>query len=419
MKTNYFTKIENKYVFNVSLIIWHLIIALASIAIVISLLVFLWGLIPPSSPKVEKTPYPEKVEYPSPVSVSLNELIIKKLPPAQPSYAAETEIQEETKEVKPQEDLRGKTEYDAVVDTLKILIPPSKYKWEGEGHYIYPKGEAYWEFYQREIYRKWVITKEGLMDRINSSYVKTNANNYYLKRDQLKSYVNFLKNIPESKRIQSLDQITSNVIKDFSLNNNALNAIVPITKKIDLNIDDNIKIIGMLLNFCNRRADGISFIEYVTSIADKFAPAQQYQTLSLMINGYNRHFDGNINLLKDATDLFIQMLSQIDPKNQATILSQYYIVFARKNDARNMKIRQIDTDYEELVRQIDEKFEEDQIIAQMEYSSRKLTKENLRMKSIAGIGLGIILIVFVGTFLAFLSIQRSVRKMEESINNKQ
>ena len=37
MKTNYFTKIEDKYVFNLSLIFWHILIVLATLAIFISL----------------------------------------------------------------------------------------------------------------------------------------------------------------------------------------------------------------------------------------------------------------------------------------------------------------------------------------------------------------------------------------------
>mgnify|MGYP001568389495 FL=1 len=68
MKNSYVTQVENKYVFNVSLIFWHLFIALATLVIAASLVIFLWSLIPASQKDVEKQPYPE------PVKVSLNEL---------------------------------------------------------------------------------------------------------------------------------------------------------------------------------------------------------------------------------------------------------------------------------------------------------------------------------------------------------
>ena len=68
MKYAYVTQVENKYVFNVSLIFWHLFIAISTLVVVTSLLVFLWSLIPASQKDVEKQPYPE------PVKVALNEL---------------------------------------------------------------------------------------------------------------------------------------------------------------------------------------------------------------------------------------------------------------------------------------------------------------------------------------------------------
>ena len=60
MKTKYFEKVENKYVFNLTLIFWHIFIAISTLAIVVSLAVLLWSIIPASEKKVEKKAYPEK-----------------------------------------------------------------------------------------------------------------------------------------------------------------------------------------------------------------------------------------------------------------------------------------------------------------------------------------------------------------------
>lgn len=65
MKTNYFSKIENKYVFNVSLIVWHLFIMIATLSVLISLAIVLWSVFPPSERTVVKNPYPEKLHIQS------------------------------------------------------------------------------------------------------------------------------------------------------------------------------------------------------------------------------------------------------------------------------------------------------------------------------------------------------------------
>jgi hypothetical protein len=53
----------------------------------------------------------------------------------------------------------------------------------------------------------------------------------------------------------------------------------------------------------------------------------------------------------------------------------------------------------------------------MDFEAKKAKKERLRLRALTGIGGGIILVVLIATFLAFLSIQRSVRKMEERMVN--
>ena len=59
MKHNYFEKVENKYVFNLTLIFWHIFIALATLALTISIVILLWGIIPPFKHSVKKEADPQ------------------------------------------------------------------------------------------------------------------------------------------------------------------------------------------------------------------------------------------------------------------------------------------------------------------------------------------------------------------------
>ena len=47
MKTNYFTKVEDKYVFRVSTAFWHLLIGIITIAAIVGIVLLVWSIIPP------------------------------------------------------------------------------------------------------------------------------------------------------------------------------------------------------------------------------------------------------------------------------------------------------------------------------------------------------------------------------------
>jgi len=58
--------------------------------------------------------------------------------------------------------------------------------------------------------------------------------------------------------------------------------------------------------------------------------------------------------------------------------------------------------------------------SQVDFNAKKERDEKLRFKALTGIGGGIVLIVLIATILAFLSIQRIVKRMEEKmINSKE
>lgn len=421
MKTNYFTKVENKYVFNVSLIFWHLFIALSTIAVVLSIVVFLWSIIPPIERKVVKQPYPEKKQYPEPVKVLLSELKfedakqVEVLPP--PPKQVKQDVAKE--EPKVYEDTRGKTEYDASLNTLKNLIPPAKYKnyWTGSGSWSYPYGERYWTVYNQEKYRQWNISKAGIEDKLKSTYRKSNAGNFPEKKQLLDAYITVLKLLPEEKRIEALEFLINYTSSDINQNVNVNQAISRVVVK--LKGEKNIEYINYLAVFCNNNpTDGAQFVEYISSIIDKFDIQQRSKIIEDLTSSYYNFFSQNFAKQKEATNLIIPMLNQLKGEDHSKTLLKYYRIYLQKNYERDNSIAQIDIEHQEEIKKIDIQYENEKSISNQKHYENENTKTEYRYKSLIVIGGGIILFVLIASILVFLSIQRSVRRIEEKILEK-
>ena len=130
-KNNYFTKVEDKYVFNLSLIVWHLIIMLASIAVAAGIIVFIWTIAPTFKQKVKKDPYPVRAEYPAPVAVSLSDLNLHKATPVLPQKEIVAEPENITQE--PVIDTTGLANYTVSLNIFKSLFKESD--WAGAGYW--------------------------------------------------------------------------------------------------------------------------------------------------------------------------------------------------------------------------------------------------------------------------------------------
>ena len=414
MKTNYFSKVENKYVFNVSLIFWHIFIALSTLLVVVSLAIFLWSIIPASQREVEKRPYPTKRQYPPPIKVELTELQLdvrkKEAPPVAPK-----QIQTKTTTTqKPVKDLIGKGEYDSTLSILKTLIPPSKYSWKGSGYWTYPYGKRYWEYYKQAKYREWNATKAGIEDKLKTAYRISNASNYPNKKRILNGYISVVKLLPEEKRLDALQYLIKNVANNISQNVNVCQSLTKIVSKMSKG--ENISYINQLARFGKYNPnDGSPFIDYTVEIIDKFDISKQVEIIDRLTIGYNDYFSQNLTMLKEATDLFIPLVSKIKADNQSKALIKYYRVFRNKNYVRDNSIEEIENEYRQSIRAIEKQYNADKAAAQLEYFSDKISKMEYRLKSLTGIGGGIILILLIAIALVFFSIQRSVRKIEEKI----
>ncbi|MDP2304188.1 MAG: hypothetical protein Q8N03_17400 [Ignavibacteria bacterium] len=414
-KNSYVSKVENKYIFNVSLIFWHLFITLSALAVVVCLAIFLWSVIPASQREVEKKPYPAKKQYPEPVKVSLNDLQLDVKKEEAPPVAPEPTKTKIAATQQPVEDTKGKGDYDASLNTLKTLIPPSKYSWQGSGYWSYPYGERYWTFYKLEKYRQWNSTEAGIEDKLKSAYKISNADKYPEKKLILDGYISVVKLLSEEKRLGAIQDLISNVADNTSQNVNISTSLTKVIPKIPM--QGNISYLNQLAYFGKiNPSDGSLFIDYIATILDNFDASKRAEIIECLITGYNNYFGHNLSMLKEATDLFLPLVAQIKVENQTKAIMQYYVVFRNKNYARDNSIAEIENEYQQAISEIELQYNLDQIAAQQEYYSDEVSKTEYRLKSLTGIGGGILLIVLIAVVLVFFSIQRSVRKIEEKMS---
>ena len=409
MNTQYFTKVENRIVFNVSLIFWHLFIALAILSIIVGVAIFAWSLIPSSQKKVEKQEYPAMPPLPEPVKVDFSELNTDDVVDVEKM----TEIKKPILN-KPAKNQSGDnpSQYDASLNELKKMIPTAK--WEGESYYIYPYGQRYWDVYKTEKYRQKVITEVGVVDKLDNIFREANASSYNEKEQVLDAIILVIKHLPEEKRFQGLQFLLENISKDISQNVQVFSNIAKMVSQMPN--DENLDYIQQLAYFGKYNpSEGFLCIEYLSEIINNFNKAIRSNFVDAFISNYYNYFGSNFNQQKEATDLFLPMVPQIERGNEISSLNKYYSIYINKNYSRAQEIAQIENEYQKKIQDIDSQFRINETSAIMEYQAKKLNKQEFRLKSLMAIGICIVVIVLIGTFLVFLSIQRSVSKIEQKI----
>jgi hypothetical protein len=211
-----------------------------------------------------------------------------------------------------------------------------------------------------------------------------------------------------------LQYLINDAADNISQNVNVCNSLTKLVSKMPK--DENASYINQLayLGKLNHN-DGSAFIDYVATIIDRFDSSNQRDIIEQIITGYNDYFGRKFPMLREATDLYLPLAPKIKAENQSKAILQYYGVFRNKNYSRDNEIAEIENEYQQSVNAINAQYAQDQIAAQIEYNNDKMTKTEYRLKSLAGIGGGIILIVLIAVVLVFFSIQRSVKKIEEKL----
>lgn len=448
MEPGIINKLENKIIFNVSRYFWHFIIALISLGTICSICFFIWCIIPPvkSTPDKQSPPakptYPVKPAYPTLVKVSLDEIMPKI---QHKPLVNETKITEEKKEIQKVKEIKKDTvlkevkkqpvktedpaekEYNASLEKLKQLIPDKK-NWEADGYYIYPQGERYWTVYKQEKYRVWVATGDNLDSKLIKTYKNTEAKNYTDYKAILDSYNNILGFIAVNKRMSLLNLLMA-YTKETVTKTKDLHSLLTQTLKIFP--QEETDFIGKLCNFYfSNPNDGKPFLEYLNKVIPQFANSERLKVVDALLKAYYDYYDNSLHRQIEATDLFLTMINQIKPDDQIPFLKKYYEVYLNKNIERERKIMSIDDEYKATVNKIDfehskaiqeteKQYQEGLRNAERDYYEKQITKDSYRMKGLFGILIGLVLISLFAIILVFLSMQRSLKKIEEKLTKNQ
>lgn len=249
---------------------------------------------------------------------------------------------------------------------------------------------------------------------MKSSYKTANAGNYPDKKQVLDAFISVVKLLPEEKRLNALGILINNVSQNVSQTVNICKSVSQIISKFST--EDNLEYLRKLISFGKKNPnDGVPFIDYTSGIIGKFDVTQRTKALELLVSSYYNFFSQSFAKQKEATDLFLPMLPKIKSEHQAKAIMQYYSLYLNKNYERENTIARIDNEYEQSINEIETLYNQEKAQAELDYQNKKLSKEQFRLKSLYGIGGGILLVVLIASILVFFSIQHSLRKIEEKI----
>ncbi|MFH1320508.1 MAG: hypothetical protein ABII90_07640 [Bacteroidota bacterium] len=263
---------------------------------------------------------------------------------------------------------------------------------------------------------------------MESSYKNANAKNYTDKKQVLDGFISVIKLLTEKQRSYGLKILMSRVLENVDQTVNIHRTISNIIGQFSY--ENNLEYLRKLVDFGRKNPkDGISFIDYTGSIIVKFDTTQRAAILDKLMSSYYNFFDQNLAKLKEGTDLFLPLLPNIKPEQQPKVIIHYYRIYRSKNYERertiaqinedhNQKINEIDNEYRQSINEIEAIYNQEVAKAEMEYQIKKLAKEKLRLKSLYGIGGGILVVVLIAFILVFFSIQRSLRKIEGKITEQ-
>jgi len=393
MKLSFLETFEEKFYFKTSHLFWHFLTGLGGLALVAGILLLLWSITPSFRPGVKKTKYPE------PVKVAVEEIKLKIQPPVKPkeiSIVPDTVAQPMVTEVAPPAVTPAdpaETTYNATLDSMKILLPPEKFRWDTKGH---------WE--QNWYERRWVVDVYGINDRLRSIFNELNAEDFASKKQLLDAYNALLALFPESLRFSVLKaaiEFSKTDVTTSVANVNLLKASVANFTIYNSDYLEKFATFGK-----KNPRDGGAFIEYVNTIMPQFKPEVRMSILTTLISSYYNYFN-LIEKQQEATNLFLAMLPNFEAKDQVNALTEYYRAYVEKNYYREREIAQINSEYESNLNH-----------AESVVAHKKEIKAKYRGIGLKAIGASVVFIAFLALFLVVLSIQRNVKLLREEARVK-
>jgi hypothetical protein len=399
MQENLITKIEDKYVFTISTIVWRVFIAVAALGMAVGIALFLWGVIPAFKSS------PDKEKYPTVTSVSLDELNGRLLPQQQqqsrPVMPPERPTRYTEQTEKEAEQMMKFGEYGGALDTLRALMPESHYTWQSQGRWNFPYGVQSWNYYHDARYRQWIVTVYGIPDRIDRACKEAGITTDPDRNQFLLMCAKFVRGYPMEKRGQALDAALKAAQINISKSISNLNLLVVLRDHI---FKERSNILLSFADILSRNpSDGASLLEYALTAVDSFDVTVRDNVVIAMVTDYSQRFNNRLDREKEFTDLFLGMAKSFDSKLQLPALEKYYDLAIAKNAERERVIRRIDARHETALAQ-----------AELEYQAATAKKSEWRLLGLYGVGAGVATIAFIALLLVLLSIQRYVRKIAES-----
>jgi len=404
MLKNLLQKIEEKYVFNISHYFWHIFVIVASLALIGGVLTLLWGIIPAGKDDVKKQEYPPVVKVEPQEVIAILKEMEEKQKKTKITYSPPPIV--ETAPITYTDPDEGI--YNSSLDSLKVLIPPSKYSWESSGYWYYPYGEGTYRYYKERgysnasQYRSWIVRETGINEKLNEVYTKSNASDFKQKKTILDSYIDFVKLFEENKRatlLKTLVNYKANSPSETVENIKVIQGSVANfgTEKIDY--------ITTLVSFGSRNpTEGRTFISYVNKIMPNFQSEYRQDLLKSMINNFYNYFNNKVSQQIEITDLFIKDIQNYSPEQSVMALDTYYSLMIQKNYQRQREIATIDNEYEMAIAQ-----------ANADYEMAQVEKAGLRLKGLYIAGGAISIIAVLALILVLLSIQRYVKRINETL----
>lgn len=414
-KSSYFTRVEDKYVFRVSTAFWHLLIGILTLAAIIGIVAFLWSVIPPSKSEVKAATYPAKQDYPLVKKVSLADLHLKdeKLPPPVEKNQKGTEVQ--ISKPKPIEKIDidpSKPAYELALIEFRKMIPDDQWK---PGTYLITNPTG-WEMYHLEQYRIWQPSGPSVEEDLDNIYDVVKASDFAHKKNVLETISKIIKSVPSDSKGKSVQKIASSINQNWiepKILDSVCNLIVSTlpTFKGKSASEAAIEIIGFSLA---NRGVVFEFLPFAAKTCSILPDSLRATFFSGLTSAYDNNFNENFPVQKEATDQFKSLIPQLNGVNPTKALKKFYTVYNYSNRQRNLDIARLESEYKIQVNKIEADSLAQVRINEIIYQEEKQKKSDLKWKALQAVAGGFVLIALLGTVLTLLSIQRILKKIEET-----
>ena len=423
MKKVYFSKLENRYYYGISRTFWHILSALAVLSVIVAVSIVGWSYLPTSKEKVVKAPEPQKEAYPKQVEVQLDEVIS-----AIPKERSQIEEIKKTSETvlpvrKPRVDLVKKDTiglfaFEQQMARLKNLLPPDEFStlWNGEVRYRFASESDRKAFNAtgRTEFRQTIVLSEGLQERLIKELDRKGFSTFDQKAQLIKAYTEVLQPLEKTLRrklITSIIQFKNESLEKTIASLQVLSKILPLYNDTHVNKAYN-RNRSFLLGNPN---DGIGLLGYEAETLPNFTQSERYAASNIIKSEYGNHYNYNLAALQENTSNFIPFLRRIDADKEAIALNYYYQIYRGKNRDRANKIQDIENAHEQRLNQIEQDFQNAQLLAEANYELKKQKKGFWRKKSFYAIAIAVGAILAITLILLMLSMIRNVNRLAQAM----